>query len=855
MICPGEPEVNYVIAGDSSLALVDFVDNNPSTRRNIGEYLKEKPELLPGNNPAVWHCLRWGRGLPDIITGVEQSLDSLKRRGTSRPAIVVISYTGNDIFGKYGFIHCEWIDRERACYSQQRRDAADAMLKDRVQAHFMGLNDLVKLSTRPDVGNIVLVMPWYGRGYGLHPDFDRQMIREAESLRKRGLCVLDATSMIKSTTRYDGQHMENLAHNRMQSLRFFSGAGALGYHLFRLRSCKGLIEIREMKRRREESLANPLPENNPSWEEMEEVLVSVDVDGWEIFVKEKRPKGQRLPNEVDKDKVALHYDYVPQDDGTAAPSKVTQIMETMSAELPGEPEHLQPHEVIQEPEMDDEMIDAVLQPYLEKLQFVSDEPDLEDDADEEIVFKEPIVGGSASHLAQRKLKPHASNKIHAVDFRLDGSGVMNVLNTDLTRDPEKLELRFESQGVGPDGPLILRRYDLNDEEQHKQLEREIFMEELIPEARLRAGDPDSTFEIVAKKKAAPTPVKAMPSGQMVSTASSSSTGPPSGVAEVIGDTVGQFLRPATKDQATMIAYKPPPPPPVKGVRHAATSPMASPKPSPPPTPRSEAGDVAMGKPDPPPLPEEIGKAAAAGKPALPYKNPPTSPRVPPKKMPAKAATEPAPKVAKTEAAKPKAPPPGTGGPQPPSEPPSRPEGYPRWYSFSPGTGEPNSYTIRGNELPGLRDIAPLGWDDFKFAKRISGLLRGYEHKDLQPHHKVIPPDFDDGLYLPFEGTYTFLKRRFRAQLSREDLYLLIRTQDRFLVKIEAGQRGQLSSIGMPYRIVGIRACQGHDLHDHREGGNLSFGEAHHQPGPGLHERGLQAGDGSEDSQLSSSEGV
>jgi len=32
------------------------------------------------------------------------------------------------------------------------------------------------------------------------------MIREAEALRKRGLCVLDATSLIKCTTRYDVQH-------------------------------------------------------------------------------------------------------------------------------------------------------------------------------------------------------------------------------------------------------------------------------------------------------------------------------------------------------------------------------------------------------------------------------------------------------------------------------------------------------------------------------------------------------------------------------------------------------------------------------------------------------------------------
>ena len=121
------------------------------------------------------------------------------------------------------------------------------MLEDRVNTHFSALNDLVKLTTRPDVGNIVLVMPWYGRGYGLHPDFDRQMVRETESLRKRGLCVLDATSLVKCTTRYGGLHMENTEHNRLQTIRFYSGAGALGYHLFCLRSCKGLMDVPEMR--------------------------------------------------------------------------------------------------------------------------------------------------------------------------------------------------------------------------------------------------------------------------------------------------------------------------------------------------------------------------------------------------------------------------------------------------------------------------------------------------------------------------------------------------------------------------------------------------------------------------------
>ena len=109
-----------------------------------------------------------------------------------------------------------------ACYSQKRRDAANDLMEERVNTHFSALNDLVKLTTRADVGNIVLIMPWYGRGYGLHPDYDRQMIREAEALRKRGLCVLDATSLIKCTTRYDGQHMENSEHDPVHSLLFRS---------------------------------------------------------------------------------------------------------------------------------------------------------------------------------------------------------------------------------------------------------------------------------------------------------------------------------------------------------------------------------------------------------------------------------------------------------------------------------------------------------------------------------------------------------------------------------------------------------------------------------------------------------
>ena len=149
-----------------------------------------------------------------------------------------------------------------------------------------------------------------------------------------------------------------------------------------------------------------------------------------------------------------------------------------------------------------------------------------------------------------------------------------------------------------------------------------------------------------------------------------------------------------------------------------------------------------------------------------------------------------------------APPPGTGGPQPPAEPPLRPSGYPRWYFYSPGTGERRVFTIRCTELPGLRDLGRLNPYDFKFAKRISGLLRGYEHKYLEAHYRNIPPDF--------EGMHAFLKKRFRVQLSKQDLYLILRTQGRFMCRIEAGIVGELTTLDMPYRITHVKACQGHD---------------------------------------------
>ena len=154
----------------------------------------------------------------------------------------------------------------------------------------------------------------------------------------------------------------------------------------------------------------------------------------------------------------------------------------------------------------------------------------------------------------------------------------------MTRDPAKLELRKESTQFTEEGAVIIRRYGLSDEEHHRQMEKEIFEDTLTAEQKLRAGDPAASIEIVSKAKS-----KAAPKAEEAASGSG-------GIAQIIGDTVGQFIKPQIKDQATMASYKKPPQLPKISM---GTSPMASPKPSPPPTPKSSVGSP---KPDPPSLP-------------------------------------------------------------------------------------------------------------------------------------------------------------------------------------------------------------------------------------------------------------
>ena len=288
--------------------------------------------------------------------------------------------------------------------------------------------------------------------------------------------------------------------------------------------------------------------------------------------------------------------------------------------------------------MDGDLIDAVLKPFLDQLPMVSDERDIDEpDADEEVVFKTPIVGGSASLLSQRKLRSHLMNKIHAVDFKLDGSGVVNILDTDVTREPTKLELRKESTTFTEDGTVIIRRYHLTDEEHHRQMEKEIFEDTLTAEQKLRAGDPAASIEIVC-----PRPSRKLHRKRKRLLAQWDCTdhwghGGSVHQAKDQGSGDDGLLKEASsgaEDFNGNIAY---------GLTEAYGA--------------ANAEELCVGspKPDPPSLPAEAADQPMA-KSGLPFKAPPsmltTSPRSPPPQKSAasasSASSEPAPKMAKKE---------------------------------------------------------------------------------------------------------------------------------------------------------------------------------------------------------------
>ena len=253
-------------------------------------------------------------------------------------------------------------------------------------------------------------------------------------------------------------------------------------------------------------------------------------------------------------------------------------------------EELGPIEV----EVSDKEIEKILAPHLDDA--LSDTNDQEED-DEEIVFNAPNVGGSASALK----KVHKTVSIHAVDFHLDGSGIINVLGTDATRDKGKLELVKETM-ISAASATTIRRFELSAEAADQQ--KPAVKEEVDYE-----GD-DEGAPGVGELAVKPPPKKVAKTEAKMPTPRGTVAG---FLAKEVASEVLKYTEVETAEQGTNTVHSggkfvPPTTKLVQGPLKA-TPPLAAGKPDPPQLPKA----VAEVKKDPPPLPKHVQEAEAMAK--------------------------------------------------------------------------------------------------------------------------------------------------------------------------------------------------------------------------------------------------
>ena len=663
--CPGEPTASYIFAGDSSIALVDFPKeaNQSHTRRNVGEYIKQDAaQLIAVPRNHVRHGMTWGRGLNEILDAVDAELVEL-RKVTSRPTVVVISYAGNDMYGQYGFVDCEYIENERACQSQARRDAMEALLNQRIQDHFAALERLANLNKRREIASVVVLMPVYHEAYKLPRSYGQQMLREGELLQKKGLVVLHGTSLLKSTTRYDNYHCENSDTNRNLFVRFYVAAARLGYQWWRLRACKVLIDRRVHRH------------GEPSADlKMEDLIHDAEAD-LDSKLAEKEKKDAEILDGVIKEKEQKIEVLIP--DGAHIPGQsdvnTGVLTQSVGHDLPGEPEHFAPGELdFKEVAAGWEVIDAVLEPFLGT---TPDEPDqVVEDEEEQIVFRTAVVGGPP-----RKIKKTA-NKISGVEFTLDGSGVVSVLESeDINLKDPKANIQLVESNVCSGEPVASGSVEIT-----------------IKRYQVAEGTPEKT-EVQTIKDGSVVPKGPPPRKPPPKAKEPSEVAQQGDEANIEGAGSCQFKAALTPPEGTY------------GQRGSKSNKI---------TPAKRASPAAVPAAGPPPkqpraeAPSSSSNAINADAPtakasSVPFKDPPKGHS-----------------RSGTTAEKQKSP--------------FHMDKLPNNWEHAEEPNERKKYLINAVELPGFEvPKGKLHGDEFWFSKRVTSLLRGYDHAKLKAHHRII----------------------------------------------------------------------------------------------------------------------
>ena len=141
--------MDVLFVGDSCMALVENRKESTTAGRRVGDYVgAQLQSLIDGNCGEVQSELLWGKGLKEINDEVEHLLARRKSRKKTNPVLLVIGWSGNDVWGSRGFVGNRWIDRASGSWSISQQQAGAELQRDRANAVFAECKRLGDLARR-----------------------------------------------------------------------------------------------------------------------------------------------------------------------------------------------------------------------------------------------------------------------------------------------------------------------------------------------------------------------------------------------------------------------------------------------------------------------------------------------------------------------------------------------------------------------------------------------------------------------------------------------------------------------------------------------------------------------------------
>ena len=155
--CPPQGEADVIIAGDSSIALVDNRTGQEMCYTAADFVNKDRLPWLRN----ITSAMRWGKGLKEVVQEARDKLLDLiaaqDAEGTERPILVAVGWAGNDVYGDYGYSGCSWVNQRKYLRTEaDRKVAAEWPAKQRQKVQ-EGLDALLDLKAHERVLDVVLI--------------------------------------------------------------------------------------------------------------------------------------------------------------------------------------------------------------------------------------------------------------------------------------------------------------------------------------------------------------------------------------------------------------------------------------------------------------------------------------------------------------------------------------------------------------------------------------------------------------------------------------------------------------------------------------------------------------------------